>query len=710
MALLEFDRLKKELGLFDVYVIGTGAMISAGFFLLPGIAAGYAGPGVLLAYLLSGVLLIPALLSMAELATAMPRAGGNYYFLDRTLGPLVGTIGGFGTWIALVLKSAFALIGMGYYLGLVTDLPVLTTALVLTVVFISINVVGARQSSGLLRVLVFGLLVVLALFVTVGLTDIFSAGGPSRAQFTPLLPHGFDGLLTAVGVVFISYIGLTKVASLAEEVEHPDRNLPLGMILALVTVTTIYVAGVFVMVSVLGIDGLQLSRTPAAEAAQGIGQWIPRRVGVWMMVLAAVAAFASAANAGIMAASRYPLAMARDRVVPGWLAVTAAGGSPVRALFLTGGILVVALVVLDVEQVAKLASAVQLLLFALINVAVIVMRESGIESYDPGFHSPLYPWMQLVGLFVPVMLVAEMGWLPVLFTIGVTVLCVGWYMYYAKAHIARDGAIYHVFARLGRRRYAGLDRELRDLMKEKGLRAEDPFDEVVARASVIDCESPTSLKEIIWQASELLERRLPIGTEEIFDGFGRGVQMGGTPVAHGAALLHMRLPHLETSEMVLVRCNGGVRVDVEDEDVARQAASVPIQAVFFLVSGEADPGRHLRILAQLAGRVEEETFMDEWLGGRHEQELKETLIRDDRFLSLKLVSGTKAEALVGHPLHEVDLPPGCLIALIRRYGEMLVPRGRTVLREGDRLTIIGSPAGLRVLAERWGDGRSLTAG
>ncbi|MDH3292574.1 MAG: amino acid permease [Gemmatimonadota bacterium] len=710
MALLDFTRLKKELGLFDVYVIGTGAMISAGFFLLPGIAAGYAGPGVLLAYLLSGILVIPALLSMAELATAMPRAGGNYYFLDRTLGPLVGTIGGFGTWIALVLKSAFALIGMGYYLGLVTDLPVVATALALTVVFIAVNVRGARQSSGLLRILVIGLLVVLFLFILVGMTEIFSTGGPSRARFTPLLPHGFDGLLTAVGLVFISYVGLTKVASLAEEVEHPDRNLPLGMILALLTVTTIYIAGVFVMVSVLGIDGLQLSRTPAAEAAEGLARWLPRRVAIWMMVLAAVAAFASAANAGIMAASRYPLAMARDRVVPGWLATTGAGGSPVRALLLTGIVLALVLVVLDVEQVAKLASAVQLLLFALISVAVIVMRESGIESYDPGFRSPFYPWMQLVGLFVPVMLVAELGWVPVLFTIGVTVVCVGWYTYYAKAHIARDGAIYHVFARLGRRRYAGLDRELRDLMKEKGLRAEDPFDEVVARASVIDCESPTSLKAIIRQASELLERRLPIGTEEIFGGFGRGVQMGGTPVAHGAALLHMRLPDLETSEMVLVRCIGGVRVDVEDVDVARQAALVPIQAVFFLVSGEADPGRHLRILAQLAGRVEEESFMPAWLSGRHEQELKETLIRDERFLSLKLVTGSKAEALVGHPLHEVELPPGCLIALIRRYGDMLVPRGRTILREGDRLTIIGSPAGLRVLAERYGGGRSIPAG
>ncbi len=704
MALKSFVRLKKELHLFDVYVIATGAMISAGFFLLPGLAATYSGAGVVLAYLLSGVLLIPALLSKAELATAMPRAGGTYYYLDRTLGPLMGTIGGIGTFLTLVLKSAFALIGMGAYLSLVIRVDMTSTALVLTAVFAGLNLLGARQSSGLLRVLVIGLLALLSFFVVHGLTDVLVLrADPPFAQFTPLLPQGLDGLLATVGLVFVSYIGLTKVASLAEEVDNPERNIPLGMVLALLTVTAIYVLGTFVMVAVLGVTDLQGSYTPAADAAERLTPWLPDRLGVWLMVVAAIAAFASAANAGILAASRYPLAMARDHILPAWLAKTASRGAPARSVLVTSGLLAAALLTLDVEGVAKLASSMQLLLFGLINVAVIVMRESRIESYDPGFRSPLYPWTQLLGIFVPVVLVAEMGWLSVLFTVAVTALCFGWYTYFAKPRIARDGAIYHVFERLGRRRYAGLDRELRDLMKEKGLRAEDPFDEVVARASVLDYGEPVSLEGVIERASQLLERRLPVGTEALVDGFGRGVRGGGTPVAYGAALLHCRIPDINTSEMVLVRCVDGVRVDVDDEDLARQAANVPIQAVFFLVSGEEDPGRHLRILAQLAGRVEDESFMPEWLEGRHEQELKETLLRDDRFLSLRLWPGSKTEWLIGKALSELDLPPGCLITLIRRYGEMLVPQGRTVLREGDRLTIIGAPAGLRLLTERYVD-------
>jgi amino acid transporter/mannitol/fructose-specific phosphotransferase system IIA component (Ntr-type) len=709
MERLKFARLKKDLSLFDVYVVSTAAMIGSGFFLLPGIAAVYSGPGVVVAYALSGVLILPAMLSQAELATAMPRAGGAYYYLDRTLGPLMGTIGGVGTWLALILKAGFALIGMGAYISLVADLPILATAIGLTVAFAVLNIVGARQSTGLLRWLVIVFLGVLVFFVIHGLTDVVTRLGLAgvRERFTPLMPEGIDGLLATVGLVFVSYIGLTKVASLAEEVRDPERNIPLGMILALATVTSLYVVGVFVMVAVLGIGELQGSYTPVAKAAEAFSPWLPAGAGVLLMIGAAIVAFTAMSNAGLLAASRYPLAMSRDRLFPDVLSKTGRFGTPTASILLTAGLLVLFLLLLEVEDVAKLASSLQLLLFGLLNVAVIVMRESRIESYDPGFRSPLYPWTQLLGIFVPVVLVAEMGWLSVLFTLGVTALCFGWYTYYAKPRIARDGAIYHVFERLGRKRYVGLDRELRDLMKEKGLRAEDPFDEVVAHASVLDFKESVSLEGVIERASELLERRLPVGTEALVEGFGRGMLGGATPVAYGAALLHARFADIDVSAMVLVRCTDGVRIDVDDEDLARQAADVPIKAVFFLVSGEADPGRHLRILAQLAGRVEDEDFMPDWLECRHEQELKETLLRDDRFLSLKLRPGSKTEPLIGHALNELQLPPGCLVALIRRYGEMIVPQGRTVLRDNDRLTIIGAPAGLRQLLTRYGESTTL---
>ena len=173
MAPKRKQKLKKELGLFDVYALATGVTLSAGFFLLPGLAAVEAGSGLPLAYLLAGLVIIPGLVSMAELATAMPKAGGVYYFLDRSMGPLMGTIGGFGTWIALSLKSAFALIGIGAYLRLfLPDVNIVPISAGFAIVFGLLNILGAKKSTSLQSVMVVGLLTLLAWFTGVGLTDI----------------------------------------------------------------------------------------------------------------------------------------------------------------------------------------------------------------------------------------------------------------------------------------------------------------------------------------------------------------------------------------------------------------------------------------------------------------------------------------------------------------------------------------------------------
>lgn len=137
MAILDKSkRLKKELTLPYVYALALGTTLSSGFFLLPGIGANEAGPAVVLSYLIAALPLIPAMLSISELGTAMPRAGGAYYFVDRSIGPLFGTVVGLGTWLALILKTAFALIGMGAYVSLFyPDVNIMPLAITLAVFF-----------------------------------------------------------------------------------------------------------------------------------------------------------------------------------------------------------------------------------------------------------------------------------------------------------------------------------------------------------------------------------------------------------------------------------------------------------------------------------------------------------------------------------------------------------------------------------------------
>ncbi|MBX2820567.1 MAG: amino acid permease [Rhodothermaceae bacterium] len=693
------NRLKKELGLFDVYVISTGAMISSGFFLLPGLAAAKSGPSVVLAYGIAGILILPAMFSKAELSTAMPKAGGTYYFLDRSLGPMFGTIGGLGTYLALVLKTAFALIGIGAYLTIYLDLPIKPVAIALTVAFMGFNIFGAKETTGLQRVLVSILVAVLVYFIVQGVGALFSADVQAGMQekFTPFMPYGVEGLLATIGFVFVSYAGLTKVASVAEEVKNPDRNLPLGMILSLASTTVIYVIGIFIIVAVMDSADLHSDLTPVASASRVFMTWPSSGIGVLLVVIAATAAFASTGNAGILAASRYPFAMARDRLVPSGLAKLGRFQTPVPAILLTSVLIILFIIFLDEEGIAKLASAFQLFIFVLVNFAVIVMRESRITAYDPGFESPWYPWMQIFGMIASLALIIAMGWLASLFTLGIVVLCLVWFHYYARKRVVRDGAIYHWFAHLGRRIYRDLDVELRSIIKEKGLREKDPFEQIVANAPVIDCQHEIkSFNEVVDLVSSKVVAMMPDRQDELMERFAEVKEIGSLPIAKGVSLPHMHLAGIEHPIMVVVRSMDGINTGHENAD-AHLIEEGPVYALFMLISEEENARQHLRLLAQIAVCVDAEDFIENWRSVKNEQALKEILLRDERFLSLRLTAGMPAEKLIGKALKEVYLPESALVVLVRRDGQTHIPHGSTILEENDRLTIIGDPKDIRML-------------
>jgi mannitol/fructose-specific phosphotransferase system IIA component (Ntr-type) len=290
-----------------------------------------------------------------------------------------------------------------------------------------------------------------------------------------------------------------------------------------------------------------------------------------------------------------------------------------------------------------------------------------------------------------------MGWLPVLFTLALIGFGIIWYFYYARNKVVRDGAIYHIFARLGQRRFGGLDTELRSILKEKGLRDQDPFDAVVARAGFIDLPGRPSFEEIVRRAADIFSKKLGLEKNFLEKIFMDGTRVGATPVSHGAALPHLRLLNIEHSELVMVRCRTGVHVDLKSELTGEPITNEAIFAFFFLASPEENPGQHLRILAQIASHVDDEKFIGNWLLVENEQEIKELLLREDRFLSLFLDSNSKTASLIGSVIRNLDLPEGSLIALIHRNGEILIPQGRTVLEELDRVTIISSPEGIQYL-------------
>jgi amino acid transporter/mannitol/fructose-specific phosphotransferase system IIA component (Ntr-type) len=676
-----------------VFSVATGATLSAGLFLLPGLAAQMAGPAIVLCYLLAVIPLIPAAISIVELSTAMPRAGGAYYFLDRSLGPVAGTVGGLGTWLALTLKTAFALVGMGAYITvLVPDAPAWLMTMVaaaFALVFGAVNWMGAHRSGVFQIAMVAGLLAILAWFVGYGAVSV------DFSHFAGFFSAGANSIAATTGLVYISYVGVTKVASISEEVRDPEKNLPRGIFLSLGTVVLVYGLCTFVMVGALPASELSGNLTPMATTALRIGG----RLGELVIVGAALIAFASVGNAGILSASRYPLAMGRDQLVPQVFRHLSPRGVPTIGILVTVGTILFFLLVLDPLRIAKLASTFQLLMFGLLCFAVIVMRESRIESYDPGFRSPFYPWTQIAGMVIPIVLIGEMGWLPVLFSVGLIALGISWYVWYARHNVVRHGAIYHVFERLGRQRFDELDVELRGILKEKGLRDSDGFDEVVARAGVLDFNGQTDYDEIVRQASDKLARRLPVPSQVLVDGFTEGTRIGVTPVTRGIALPHLRLGGIDRPEMVLVRSKGGLHIPVGMD--ADASAVEETHALFFLVSPDDDPGRHLRFLANLASQVDDPGFMTRWLAAGGRDELRRMFLAGDRHLSVDVGHGAAAKELADKAVSELRLPEGTLIALVRRRGETIVPRGSTRLRKGDRLTIIGGVEEIDELRSRF---------
>ena len=430
--------LEARLGLGAVLAISLGAMMGSGVFVLPGIAYGMAGPDLWLAYLLAGLFVLPAALSKSELATAMPVSGGSYVYIDRAFGPLASTIFGLGLWLSLLLKSAFALVGFGAYLAVLTSAPVQPLALGLLVGILALNVVGVKKVGRVQSVVVAASLAGLAVLGAWGLV------GGTPVDLSAATEPTWPELLACVGLVYISYAGVTKVAAVAEEVREPSRNLPLGMLLSLLIASVLYSSITYLMAARVPAEQLAGDLHPVHLLAQEVAG---PAVAVGFAVLA-IATMVSMANAGLLASSRFPFAMARDGLLPARLRHVHEGfRTPVAAIFLTGALMAVAVLFLDVKSLAKLASSMMIAGFLAVNLAVIVLRESSTQWYRPTWKTPLYPLPQVVGVVVCVGLLVLLGWTGIGAFLAIAVAGVAVFLW-----IGRGASRTGVLGRLGPRR------------------------------------------------------------------------------------------------------------------------------------------------------------------------------------------------------------------------------------------------------------------
>lgn len=621
-------RLERKLGFWGVFCIAGGAMISSGLFVLPALAYAQAGPAVVLAYALAAVLVIPAMLAKAELATAMPRSGGSYFFIERSMGALPGTLAGLANWLSIALKSSFALIGIGVFAELVFvqfgwgppgEITIKAIAIGFCVLFGVLNLLSVKATGRLQILLVAVLLGVLAFYIIAGMP------ATRHDSFKGFMDKGPWAVLGTAGLVFVSFGGLTKVASVAEEVRRPGRNIPGGMILAVVVVSVVYVAAVFVTVGVMGESGLRAGDRMPLSSAAGM---FAGRAGVILLAVAAVLAFFTTANGGILAASRSPLAMSRDRLLPGVLGrISGRLGTPYVSILATIGFMIIVIAALSIENLVKFASTMMLMLFVLINIAVLIMRGSRIQNYRPLFRAPGYPWVQLAGVAIYVFLIVEMGatmhWVPLLITGAFVAGGVLWYAIYVRPRIVRESALVYMVKRAVSRdiRRSGLEEELKQIALERDQIVHDRFDHLISRCEILDIPGPISSDDMFRRIAEALAPRLGMDPAALLEKFRQREQESSTVIQPGLAIPHVVVDGERLFDVALVRCQAGVAFPGHED---------PVRTVFVLVGSADERNYHLRALMAIASIVQERAFARRWLSAPEAEHLRDLVLLSGR--------------------------------------------------------------------------------
>ena len=405
--------LKRSVGLAGVVIISLSAMLP-GIFVTPTFAADIMGAGIWLAFIVAAAVVLPAAISKAELSSGMPSSGGSYVYLERTYGPMIGTISGLGLWASFLLKSGFALIGFSAYFIAVTtyfaiDMEMMVLSMSALVLITIVNILGVKkvkaiQTPGLFVTLAMLLITCVAAFFV----DDFDGTGPFKAAFSTDLWT----LAETSAFVFVAYAGVTKVAAIGGEVKDPEKNLPAGMLLSLLIATVLYAMIAYLMMASMpdgwwiGEDG-EIVENPIFVFAEVVAG---TEFGIFAAIVS-VLAMISMALAGILASSRFLFAMGQDKLLPPALErVHETYETPHWPIIVTGVAMGLAIFFVPLKDVVKLASGFKIMIFIMINTCVIILRQtSKRHDWNPSYKGALYPFMQLWGILAGLFLIYFIG-------------------------------------------------------------------------------------------------------------------------------------------------------------------------------------------------------------------------------------------------------------------------------------------------------------
>lgn len=605
--------LRKTLGLTDVFCISSGAMISSGIFVLPGIAYAQIGAGLFFAYLLAGICALIGTLATIELATAMPLSGGIYYYTGRSLGPLAGTVSGLLNWSAIALKSAFAIFGMAAVFNGFWGWDPLVTGIILTLIFLGVNLIGTKEAAWAQIIMVFLLFLVMGTYIVLGFPEV------EGSRFSPLFIEGkgYSALFAEAAFVFVAFGGLLDVASVSEEVKRPRRNLPWGMISAIAVVTVVYVLSLIVTVGVMDGKSLAASMTPLADAAQKY-YGTP---GFWVVTFGAMMAFVTTANAGVMAAARFPFAMGRDKLIPEIFSRTYGSRKmPFPALFVTGSVMVV-VQLLPLEQLVTVASTVIMLSFILTNLAVIILRESEIQNYRPSFRVPFYPITPIISIILFAVMIMELGMGSI--QIALAIVIAGVILFFVFGRTSQiEYALMHLYDRIFKGKVSthhGLENELREILRTRDGITVDSFDMELEQADVLIFENDRSFEELVKKVCAL--RKLHRWGHSLARRLIERERSSSTAITASVAIPHITVPTENFFHIVLVKSIKGIFFSETAPEV---------KTIAFLFCSENRRNDHLKALVAIAQIIQQSTFDTRWEQAQTSEQMRDLFLLSRR--------------------------------------------------------------------------------
>ena len=441
----------RDLGLFDASMIGIGAMIGAGIFVLTGIAAGEAGPGAILSFALNGLVTLLTALSYAELASAYPKSGGGYSFITKAFPGPAGFASGWMLWFCYIIACALYALGFGSYFWEfvqsyfppVADFAfslagrhapeLLMTALV-SIIFILINMRGTALTGNVENVITMAKIIILVIFIAYGLKRIFQIPDAAAQSFKPFLPNGAGGVVIAMGLTFIAFEGYDLIATVAEEIKAPEKTIPRATMISLGVTVFIYL-----MILVVCIGAIQpesgksweflgkYQETAIARAAQGFMPFF----GVALIIFGGLLSTVSALNATILASSRVAFSMSRDKMLPRSLStIHTRRRTPHIAIAVTGVIVLVMALLFPIQVIGSAASVMFLMTFTLVNLSLIALRRK-FPELKGGFRVPLYPATPIAAIILNMFLaIYQFNFDPRAWYIAIAWLIVGLFIYF----------------------------------------------------------------------------------------------------------------------------------------------------------------------------------------------------------------------------------------------------------------------------------------